>query len=185
MSEVSNGSPTPWAPAPKRERRRMSFKASAGGVAALLFIGTFLFLVIPLAVLEDVRTVWDRYWLDHHGLPATARVVGHHTDYSDSEDGTFYVDASYGSTTTTLEVASEDHAIGSQIQVRVDPADPTHAIATEDPPVPVGLGAFYVFLAVLALGATVTGRIRKRWATTEANLGDIPSGHGERALREP
>ena len=43
--------------------------------------------------------------------------------------------------------------MGSHIQVRVDPTDPTHAIAIEDPPVPVGLGAFYGFLIVLGLGA--------------------------------
>ena len=164
MSEVSNGSPTPWAPAPRRERPRMTFKASAGGIAALLFIVMFLFFIIPLAVVEDARIVWDRYSLDHHGIPATARVVGRHTDYSHNEDGTFYVDAEYGSTTTTLQVGSEDHAIGSQIQVRVDPNDPTHAIATEDPPVPIGVGAFYVFLAMVGLGAAAIGRIRKRSA---------------------
>ena len=162
MSEISNGSPTPWAPAPRRERPRRSFKATAGGLAALLFFGTFLFLIIPMAVLEDVRTVWDRYRLDHHGLPATARIVGRHTDYSDNEEGTFYVDAAYGSTTTTLEVGSEDHAIGSSIQIRVDPYDPTHAIATEDPPVPVGVGAFYVFLAVFGLTMAAISRIRRR-----------------------
>lgn len=162
MSEISNGSPTPWAPAPRRERPRRSFKATAGGLAALLFVGTFLFLIIPMAVLQDVRTVWDRYRLDHHGLPATARVVGRHTDYSDNEEGTFYVDADYGSTTTTVQVGSEEHAIGSSIQIRVDPSDPTHAIATEDPPVPVGLGAFYLFLAVFALTTAAIGRIRRR-----------------------
>ena len=115
---------------------RRTLRASAGGVVALLFIVGFLFLLIPLAVVKDARTVSDRYWLDHHGVAMDARVVGRHTDYSDNEDGTFYVDAAYGSTTTTLQVGSEDHVTGSHIHLRVDPADPTHAIAIEDPPVP-------------------------------------------------
>ena len=162
MSEVSNGAPTPWEPAPRRDRPGVSFKASAGGIGALLFIGIFLFLIIPLAILEDVRTVWDRYWLDHHGVPMTASVVGRHTDDNADEGSTFYVDAAFGSTTTTLEVGSEDHATGSQLHIRVDPADPTHAIAIEDPPVPVGIGAFYVFLAILGLTMAAIGRIRRR-----------------------
>ena len=178
MSEVSNGSPTPWAPAPIRERPRRSLKASAGGLVAILFIGTFLFLIIPMAVVEDVRTVWDRYQLDHRGIPATARVVGRHTDYSDNEEGTFYIDAAYGSTTSTLEVGSEDHAIGSPIQIRMDPSDPTHAIATEDPPVPVGVGAFYVLLAVLGVSMAAIGRIRRRSDKPDVAIADAQRAGG-------
>lgn len=124
MPEEWGSTPTPWAPAPQRPTKRRTFRASAGGVGALMFIVAFLFLIIPLAILKDARAVSDRYWLDHNGVATDALVVGRHTDFGDNEDGTFYVDVAYGSTTTTLQVGSEDHLPGSHIHVRVDPTDP-------------------------------------------------------------
>ena len=176
MAEEWGSSPTPWAPAPQRRTKRRTLRASAGGVVALLFVVGFLFLLIPLAIVKDARTVSDRYWLDHHGVATDALVVGRHTDYGDNEDGTFYVDAAYGSTTTTVQVGSEDHVPGSHIHLRVDPTDPTHAIAIEDPPVSVGLGAFYVFLLLLALGGAATSRIRTRAKTS--GVATPASAHG-------
>jgi hypothetical protein len=111
---------------------------------------------------------WKRYALDHHGIAATGRVIAMRTDDTWSEEDRFFLTVAFGGDgdTAEVEVYSDDHPIGSSLQIRYDGNDPMRAIAVEDPPGTVG--GFWLFVGIITLPslfASLVRRLRRRRRT--------------------
>jgi len=145
---------------------------------AALFIPAALIVVGAVGVILPAA---NRYWLDHHGILASAMVTKIEPQ-SDSGGGDFggdpTLDVLIGACTciAKVDVASNSHPVGSFVRVRYDPNRPTHAIAVEDPPAPnlnfAPIAAFGLFLFVRA------ARARRR-------AGTRTSTHGPKGGRPP
>jgi len=151
-------------PAPRRAPHLPEPRFSAkrvGGMALVLLLlfgisGFFLWLIV-----NDVRNVWNRYALDHEGVRTTAQVVGTRTEAGEEGPGPTFLRVAFGANTAEVEVSSGSHPVGSLIQIAYDPADSSRAIATEDAPVPLGVGSFWVALILIGLVATSISRLRR------------------------
>jgi Protein of unknown function (DUF3592) len=151
--------PTAW----ERVRRGL-------GRIALIGFAVALVIIIPVTIWRDVSTTVHRYHLDRDGVPATARVDRVDIHDLDADAPTYFATVTFEGVTTTVEVGSPDHAAGSPLAIRYEPGAPTDAIATEDPPVFVGVGAW--FLVVGAIGCVVAATTAIRRARHRRREGD-------------
>lgn len=122
----------------------------------------------------------SRYWLDHHGVLARVTVVRTQTVESTDENGTtdqYYVYVRIPDTDVVvrLEVSKPAFPEGAAIVIRYDPNDPTHAIAVQDAPFPVGLLLYTLFVLALAIiiptSMISSRRQRERWQAAAASSG--------------
>jgi hypothetical protein len=128
-------------------------------VALLIVLGLPTLFIWMIGA--DVRNVWNRYELDHHGARTTAKVVGTRTEAAEEGPGPTFLRVGFGTNTAEVEVSSENHPVGSQIQIAYDPADPSRAIAIEDSPIPLGVGSFWVALILIGLVGASISRLRR------------------------
>jgi uncharacterized protein DUF3592 len=145
----------PHLPQPRFTPRRVAAEI----VALLLILGLpalFIWMIVA-----DVRNGLNRWELDHRGARTTARVVATRTEAAEEGPGPTFLTVEFGTSTAEVEVVSEGHAVGSQIQIAYDAADPSRAIATEDAPIPVGVGSFWLAVLLFGLVSSSVSRLRR------------------------
>jgi len=163
---------TPWSgpsrPAPANQRgRRTSPLAILVAIGLIAFIG-----VLAVTVLVNV---WDRIWLDRHGVLTYATVDAVRTEDAGEDGSTTYVtvEIPFCSCHEDLHVGSDRHPPGSMIAIRYDPNDLRHAEVAED--VPGDDISFAGFFLILLLGLVVSvivgRRARNAWRAKAVEMG--------------
>jgi hypothetical protein len=124
-----------------------------------------LLVLAGLLLFWSVRLVNDeinRYWWDHHGVPAYAFVQAFHP--AATNGGANHADVLIpGIGTTTVAVGSTDHSDGSLLLIRYLPNDIGRAIASTDGVAPRVHPAAWVLGLLLFLNLIFAGVLLVRW----------------------
>ena len=145
-------------------------KLRAATIGGALFAVAFLAFWLTMMINYPVWTMWNRYRLDHYGVLATAIVLRIEPPTADDGGGggnpRLDVRINACACIARVDAATDTHPVGSTIEVRYDPADPTHAIAVEDPPEPD-----LSFVSIVAVFMAGTWTVRRAQALLRRRRG--------------
>jgi hypothetical protein len=162
---------------PERDRgARRGLIGKAVGITVVTFVAIGILVPYSLAIRHQI----GRYRLDHHGVLSSVKVIRAQTVEQSDENGTSYeywvfVRIPRSSVVDRLPIAGPTFPVGSTIQIRYDPKNPTNAIAVQNAPFPASIvfGTIFVMAILFAVGAGMAWerRTAKRWQRATSALG--------------
>ena len=156
---------SPWGQPARTRATRSSDPHRSLGKRILTGLALAVGVVVVILIVwvgMGVGEVWDRAWLEQHGVQAEATVVRVFTEDGGGEGGATthaVVEIPACACEATVHVGSDQHPVGSKLLVWYDPNDPTHAEAAED----VGSeGVVWLMAVLLTLVWILVSTIRHR-----------------------